>query len=73
MAERNRLADDAERYERQAAFDFARANVRLEGFVLDAGTEALAARYVAGEISSLSSPDGSKQAAACTADPTLPC
>lgn len=51
MAERNRLADDAERYERQAAFDFARANVRLEGFVLDAETEALAARYVAGEIS----------------------
>lgn len=41
---------DEEREWRQRSVDSARANVRLSGFVLDAGTEELARRYVAGEL-----------------------
>lgn len=43
---------DAERLRRQKEVDTARASVRLEGFVLDAETEALNARYIAGELTS---------------------
>ncbi len=41
---------DAGRRERQAAVDFARASVRLEGFKLLSEDEELSRRYVAGEI-----------------------
>ncbi len=39
-----------EQAERQERVDFARGNVQLEGFVLDAGTEHICERYVRGEI-----------------------
>jgi hypothetical protein len=41
---------DAERAKRQEAIDYARASVRLEGFILSAECEALAARYINGDI-----------------------
>jgi hypothetical protein len=37
--------------QRQAAVDFARGSVRLEGFVLPPQAEEINRRYVAGEIS----------------------
>lgn len=40
-----------EQARRQAAIDYARASVRLEGFVWTPEQEALFARYVAGELS----------------------
>lgn len=43
---------ETERARRQKAVDTARASVRLEGFTLDAETEALNARYVNGELTS---------------------
>ena len=43
---------DTERNRRQNAVDYARASVRLEGFVLDPDIEALNARYVNGELTS---------------------
>jgi hypothetical protein len=42
-----------ERARRKAAIDYARASMRLEGFVLDAETEELNRRYIAGEITSV--------------------
>ena len=39
-----------ERQRRQDNLNFARGNVRLEGFILDDETEALYARYVNGEL-----------------------
>ena len=39
-----------ERQKRQDNLNFARGNVRLEGFILDDETEALYARYVNGEL-----------------------
>lgn len=39
-----------ERAECQQRVDFARGNVQLEGFTLDAETECLIERYVTGEI-----------------------
>ena len=39
-----------ERARRREAVDFARGNVRLSGFILDPQTEALNARYIAGEL-----------------------
>ncbi len=39
-----------ERARRQAAVDFARTSVRLEGFILDPDIEALYARYVDGGL-----------------------
>lgn len=39
-----------EKFDRQAAVDQARANVRLEGFTPSAEREEAARRYVAGEI-----------------------
>ena len=41
-----------EKARRTKAVDYARASVRLEGFVLDAETEELNRRYIAGEITS---------------------
>lgn len=41
---------DAERRKRQAAADFARASVGLEGFKPSEADEQRAARFVAGEI-----------------------
>ncbi|MBE2993053.1 antitoxin VbhA family protein [Sphingomonas sp. CFBP 13603] len=41
-----------EQARRQYAIDFARGSVRMEGFVLDAQTEALFADYVAGKLDS---------------------
>lgn len=41
---------DEERGRRRKAIDTARASVRLEGLVLDEGSEALFARYVDGEM-----------------------
>jgi|GEM_PF-2652162 len=43
-------ADERER--RRAAIDYARTSMRLEGFELDAATEALNQRYIDGEITS---------------------
>lgn len=43
---------EVERAKRKEAIDFARGNVRLEGFILDEATERLNARYVAGELTS---------------------
>ena len=43
---------NAERQRRQKAVDFARNNVRLEGFILPAEVEELNRRYVAGEMTS---------------------
>lgn len=43
---------EGERRARQAAVDYGRATVHLEGFVLDAQTELLNAQYVAGELTS---------------------
>ena len=43
---------DAERQRRQKAVDFARNNVRLEGFILPAEVEELNRRYIAGEMTS---------------------
>lgn len=40
-----------EQVERQQRVDFARGNVQLEGFILDAETEHIIERYVRGEIS----------------------
>ncbi|MHB0989810.1 MAG: antitoxin VbhA family protein [Burkholderiales bacterium] len=42
---------NAEQMKRQAAIDFARASVALEGFNLDDQAEALFARYIQGELS----------------------
>lgn len=42
---------DEERTERQRAVDFGRGSVQLSGGELDAETEALNARFVAGELS----------------------
>ena len=42
-----------ERARRQKAVDSARRSIRLEGFELDAETEALNQRYVDGEMTSL--------------------
>jgi len=39
-----------EKTERQQRVDFAKGNVQLEGFTLDAETECLIERYVTGEI-----------------------
>jgi len=39
-----------EKTERQQRVDFARGNVQLEGFTLDAETEHLLERYTKGEI-----------------------
>jgi uncharacterized membrane protein len=39
-----------ERSERQQRVDFARGNIQLEGFNLDAATESIIERYVKGEI-----------------------
>lgn len=39
----------AEQARRQKAVDFARASVRLEGFIPDQSAEYAAARYIAGE------------------------
>lgn len=39
-----------EQAERQQRVDFARGNVQLEGFTLDAETECLFERYIKGEI-----------------------
>jgi hypothetical protein len=39
-----------ERKQRRAAIDYARTSMRLEGFELDAATEALNERYIDGEI-----------------------
>lgn len=41
---------EAERQQRREAVNYGRASVRLEGFVLDETSEALFARYVAGEL-----------------------
>jgi hypothetical protein len=41
-----------DRARRKAAIDYARANVRLEGFVLSEFAEALNRRYIDGEITS---------------------
>ena len=41
---------DEERALRIEAVDYARASVRLEGFVLDDTAEALFARYIDGEL-----------------------
>ncbi len=41
-----------EQARRQAAIDYARGSVRLEGFVLNAAAEELNRRYISGEISS---------------------
>ena len=47
------MGDSAEQLERRKyAIDFARASVRLEGFVLDDQTEALFARYIDGDLDS---------------------
>ena len=43
----------AERARRQKAVDSARRSIRLEGFELDAETEALNQRYIDGEMTSL--------------------
>lgn len=45
------MSDD-EKARRRKAIDYARASVRLEGFVLDDEIERLNERYVAGEITS---------------------
>ena len=42
-----------ERARRQKAVDSARRSIRLEGFELDAETEALNQRYIDGEMTSL--------------------
>lgn len=42
--------DGAERATRQAAVDFARHSIGLEGFSLNADAEALFARYINGEL-----------------------
>jgi hypothetical protein len=39
-----------ERARRQAAIDFARGSVRLEGYILDADIEAINRRFIDGEI-----------------------
>jgi Antitoxin VbhA len=41
---------DEERARRQAAVDFSRTSVRLEGLVLDPDIEELNARYINGEL-----------------------
>lgn len=41
---------EAERVRRQQSIDYARASVRLEGFILSPEVEELNRRYVAGEI-----------------------
>ena len=41
-----------ERQRRQAAVQFARGNVRLEGFVLSPEAEAINQQYIAGELTS---------------------
>lgn len=41
---------DEERARRRAAFEFARGSVRFEGIVLSAEAEALAERFINGEI-----------------------
>lgn len=40
----------SEQAERQQRVDFARGNVQLEGYALDAETERIIERYVSGEI-----------------------
>jgi hypothetical protein len=47
---RPRLRSEQARVRRQEAVDFARGNVRLEGFVLSPEVEAIFARYIRGEI-----------------------
>jgi hypothetical protein len=39
-----------ERRRRQAAIDFARGNVRLEGFIVSPQGEAVSQRYIEGEL-----------------------
>ena len=39
-----------DRAERRAHIDFARGSVRLEGYVLTPATEAIAQRYIEGEV-----------------------
>lgn len=41
---------EAERQQRLKSVNYGRASVRLEGFVLDEASEALFARYVAGDL-----------------------
>jgi len=43
---------EAERVQRQKEIDYARASVRLEGFVLSPEVEELNRRYIAGDITS---------------------
>jgi len=47
----DKAISNAEQLKRQAAIDFARASVALEGFVLDEKAEILFAQYIQGEIS----------------------
>jgi hypothetical protein len=44
------MISSEERARRQAAVDFARGSVRLEGFTLSAEIEAINQRYIDGEI-----------------------
>jgi len=41
---------EEERERRKKAIDFARGSVRFEGFILDDESEALAARFVSGDL-----------------------
>jgi hypothetical protein len=44
------LLNDQERIRRQNAINFARGSVRLEGFVLDPGVEAINQQFIDGEL-----------------------
>lgn len=44
------VQSEEERARRREAIDYARASVRLEGFILDEAAEALFSRYINGEM-----------------------